>query len=119
MYHILKEASITNIAFAKTPCVVGIRTVEGVIGPVEKGKTIPVAISAGLSCPEGTAKSGATLTISGDGHSKSVTTDFRGLSEATFNLGPSSNPYGFKANFAGDSEHDAASATTGFFIDEK
>jgi len=123
---------LVNQAFAKTSCEVRISAWGprgGGIEPVAKGATTPVLIVTALSCPAGNpagGKSGATIIVSGEGGdlknsiSKTVTTDYKGLNEdATFDLGPSSSPYGFKANYAGDSEHDAATATTGFFIDEK
>ena len=126
---------LTNTSFAKTSCELRIvawgHAGGGAIEPVEKGKTVPVSMNVGLSCPAGCTVSGggpwipgcpvsgATVNISGGGGSKSVTTDSGGAGEATFDLGPSSNPYNFKANYAGDSQHDAASAATEFFIDEK
>jgi len=115
---------LTNAAFAKTSCELGIRADPGggggKIEPVAKGETTPVDINVGLSCPAGSPLSGATINVSSEGGpSKSVTTDFRGGATATFDLGPSSNPYGFKASYAGNSERDPATATTGFFIDEK
>jgi len=86
-----------------------------------------VSLNVGLSCPASSPLSGATLSISGEGGtlnhsvSKTVTTDFRDLGEATYDLGPSSKPYDFKANYVGgtNGQHDAATAATGFFIDEK
>jgi hypothetical protein len=114
---------LTNTAFAKTSCDLGILAYGhggGGIAPVAKGETTSVDLNVGLSCPAGSPVSGATINVSGEqGGSKSVTTDFRGGATATFDLGPSSTPYGFKASYAGDSQHDAATATTGFFIDEK
>ena len=118
MLSLLATKPLANQAFAKSSCDLGILA-HGVTGPVAKGETIPVSMNVGLSCPAGSPVSGATVNISGQAGSKSVTTDSRGLGSATFDLGPSSSPYTFKANYAGDSQHDAATAGTGFFIDEK
>src|ERR1700739_2127700 len=87
---------LTNTAFAKTSCEVGITAYAHGGGwpsgglAIAKGETTPIDLNVGLSCPPGTPVSGATINVSGDGGSKSVTTDFRGLAIATFDLGPNS-----------------------------
>ena len=74
-------------------------------------------IHATLKC-NGEPVSGVTVNINAGGESKSVTTDSSGTGSATFNLAHSSSPYTVKGEFAGDSEHEPATAETGFSIDK-
>lgn len=103
-----KPLTNTALGQAKTSCKLGLVWIQ----PKE-----PVIIHANLKC-NGEPVNGATVNINAGGESKSVTTDSSGTGSATFNLAHSSSPYTVKGEFAGDSEHEPATAETGFSIDK-
>jgi hypothetical protein len=95
---------------------------SGAIG-VPKGQTAPVTLHGGLTCG-GVAIDGATVTVRiaencGIAENERATTNANGaFNTAVFNLGPCPTPYSAQAQFAGDSTHEPATASTGFYVDE-
>ena len=95
---------------------------SGAIG-VPKGQTAPVTLHGSLSCG-GVAIDGATVTVRiaencGIAENERATTNANGaFNTGEFKLAPCPTPYSAQAQFAGDSTHEAATASTGFFIDE-
>lgn len=98
---------------------------SGAIG-VPNGQTAPVTIHGSLTCG-GEPIGGATVFVSipgncGTVHGSRATTTADGAYQApvtgAIDLGPCPTPYSAEAQFPGDSTHDPATASTGFFIDE-
>src|SRR5215831_12254591 len=102
-----KPLTNTALGQAKTSCHLGLVWMQ----PKKE-----MLIHSFLECPKGTPVSGATVDISAGGSSKSVTTDSKGVGSATFDLGPSSSTYHVKGNYAGNDEHESATAETSFNI---
>jgi hypothetical protein len=109
---------LTNTAFAKTPSSLVIQKEAHAGGWAGLKWDLKVGLYT-----SGSPVSGATINIIGEGGalknsiSKSVKTDFRGVADwLAVDLAQSEAPYTFKANYAGDSQHDAATATTTFYI---
>jgi hypothetical protein len=95
---------------------------SGAIG-VPKGQTAPVTLHGSLSCG-GVPIDGATVRVDipincGSGSFGDERTDANGaFNTGEFKLAPCPTPYSAVADFAGDSTHEAATASTGFYIDE-
>jgi hypothetical protein len=95
---------------------------SGSIG-VPNGQTAPVTIQGALSCG-GAAIDGAMVHISmpsncGSAFGEQPTTNANGAFDTgIINLGPCPTPYNVQAQYAGDSTHEPATASTGFYIDE-
>jgi hypothetical protein len=96
---------------------------SGAIG-VPTGQTAPVTLHGSLTCG-GAPIDGATVTVRvsencGEGAAgERATTNANGaFSTGDINLGPCPTPYSAQAQFAGDSTHEPATASTGFYIDE-
>lgn len=116
---LLTTKPLTNQVFANCSSKLAVSALMHGHGKVPGPK--PVSIRALLICGDSNV-GGATVNISvgggtGISFSKSVTTNSAGLgSTPVFELGPSSNPYKVRANYAGDIEHSPATQEIEFGV---
>ncbi|MGN6624013.1 MAG: hypothetical protein ACTHKK_07710 [Candidatus Nitrosocosmicus sp.] len=95
---------------------------SGSIG-VPNGQTAPVDIQGALSCG-GAPIEGAMVHVNmpsncGSAFDARPTTNANGAFDTgNNNLSPCPTPYNIQAQYAGDSTHEPATASTGFYIDE-
>jgi len=129
---LLAMKPLTNQVFAKCSSDIGITARPHAFQGVPKGQTTPVDFLGELTCA-GVGISGATVAVtSGQLHCaatltpgqtvgvfyREIPTSASGGFDTSVNLGPCTTPYYVSVQYAGDSTHDPADASTKFFIDE-
>jgi hypothetical protein len=107
---------LANQAFAATPCSLTVGA-DPSSGSLAVGESIGSTISGQLSCG-GTGLGGATIDLTGLSSSMSAKTDSSGNYDKGILVGAGQS-LTVNAKYAGDSDHQAASATTSINIKEK